>query len=115
MPISIGIGIVRCLAVRSTPILGCRSRSSLRKLEHCGERSSPRASQRPQRHWPPAGGCWDDQIQRRDIVMKGTIFVLLVTLGGSFAALFDPFIGAVVYIGFALLRPDALWGANVQG
>jgi O-antigen ligase len=47
--------------------------------------------------------------------MKGTIFVLLVTLGGSFAALFDPFIGAVVYIGFALLRPDALWGANVQG
>ena len=41
---------------------------------------------------------------------KGAIFVYLMAYGGAAASLFDPFIGLLIYIGFAILRPEAIWG-----
>ena len=41
---------------------------------------------------------------------KGAILVYLVAYGGSAVALFDPFIGVLIYIGFAIVRPEAIWG-----
>ncbi|MFL5244252.1 MAG: O-antigen ligase family protein [Gemmataceae bacterium] len=41
---------------------------------------------------------------------KGAILVYLLAYGGSAVALFDPFIGVLIYIGFAILRPEAIWG-----
>ena len=40
---------------------------------------------------------------------KGLIFTYLLTFGGAVAALFDPFVGLLVYVGFSILKPDALW------
>jgi probable O-glycosylation ligase (exosortase A-associated) len=41
--------------------------------------------------------------------MKGVIFVYILAFGGSALALFDPFIGLLVYIAFAILKPEAMW------
>ncbi len=41
--------------------------------------------------------------------MKGLIFIYLVSYGGSFFALFNPFIGLCGYYAFAILRPQTLW------
>ncbi len=41
--------------------------------------------------------------------MKGLIFTYVMTYGGAIAALFDPYIGLLVYIAFAILKPDAMW------
>ena len=41
--------------------------------------------------------------------MKGLIFIYLVSYGGSFFALFNPFIGLCAYYAFAILRPQTLW------
>ena len=38
---------------------------------------------------------------------------LLMTFGGSFAALFNPYYGLLAYVAFAILKPDALWWYNV--
>jgi probable O-glycosylation ligase (exosortase A-associated) len=41
--------------------------------------------------------------------MKGLLFTYLMTYGGFVAALFDPFLGLLIYICFAIIRPQALW------
>jgi probable O-glycosylation ligase (exosortase A-associated) len=45
--------------------------------------------------------------------MKGLIFTYLMTYGGAIAALVDPFIGVLVYISFAVIRPDEMWRWSV--
>ncbi|HJT76226.1 MAG TPA: DUF5935 domain-containing protein, partial [Gemmataceae bacterium] len=45
--------------------------------------------------------------------MKGLIFTYLLTYGGAVAALFDPYVGLLVYIAFAILKPDAMWSWSV--
>jgi probable O-glycosylation ligase (exosortase A-associated) len=46
--------------------------------------------------------------------MKGLIFTYLLTYGGAIAALFNPFVGLLVYVCFAVLRPDFLWFWSVE-
>ena len=41
--------------------------------------------------------------------MKGLIFTYSLTYGGAFAALFDPFVGVIVYVSLSILRPESLW------
>jgi len=45
--------------------------------------------------------------------MKGLIFTYLLTYGGAAAALFNPFIGLLIYVAFAILRPESLWHWSV--
>jgi O-antigen ligase len=42
--------------------------------------------------------------------MKGLIFTYLLTYGGAAASLINPFIGFLVYVCFALVRPESMWG-----
>ena len=41
--------------------------------------------------------------------MKGVIFTYVMTYGGALASLFNPYIGLLIYIGFSILKPEALW------
>jgi probable O-glycosylation ligase (exosortase A-associated) len=41
--------------------------------------------------------------------MKGVLFTYCLTYGGAAAALFNPFIGLLVYVCFAIIRPDFMW------
>src|SRR5205823_14471517 len=41
--------------------------------------------------------------------MKGLLFTYLLTYGGALAALFNPFHGLLVYVCFAIVRPDKMW------
>jgi putative inorganic carbon (hco3(-)) transporter len=41
--------------------------------------------------------------------MKGVIFVYLMTYGGAVAALFNPFVGLLVYVCFAVVKPEGMW------
>jgi putative inorganic carbon (HCO3(-)) transporter len=41
--------------------------------------------------------------------MKGVIFTYILAVGGSVLALFNPFIGLLVYVAFAILKPEAMW------
>ncbi|HEY8504720.1 MAG TPA: O-antigen ligase family protein [Gemmataceae bacterium] len=45
--------------------------------------------------------------------MKGLIFTYLLTYGGAAASLFSPFTGLLVYVCFAILKPEALWHWSV--
>lgn len=45
--------------------------------------------------------------------MKGLIVTYLLTYGGSIAALFNPFIGLLIYVSFAILMPEYLWPWSV--
>ncbi len=45
--------------------------------------------------------------------MKGAIFVYLMTYGGAVAALFNPFVGLLIYVSFAVLRPEYVWPWSV--
>src|SRR5690348_3751672 len=36
-----------------------------------------------------------------------------MTYGGAAAALFDPFLGVLVYVCFAIVKPDILWAWSV--
>lgn len=45
--------------------------------------------------------------------MKGLIATYLLAYGGALASLFNPFVGLLVYVAFALLRPDFLWAYSV--
>jgi putative inorganic carbon (hco3(-)) transporter len=47
--------------------------------------------------------------------MKGVVFVYLLAFGGSALALFDPFIGLLVYVAFAILKPEAMWYWQFRG
>lgn len=41
--------------------------------------------------------------------MKGLIFTYLLTYGGALASLVSPFTGLLIYIAFAIIKPDAMW------
>lgn len=41
--------------------------------------------------------------------MKGLLFTYALTYGGAAVALFNPWIGLLVYVCFAILRPESLW------
>ena len=41
--------------------------------------------------------------------MKGLIFTYAMTYGGALVALFNPFYGLLVYVCFAIIRPDYMW------
>jgi probable O-glycosylation ligase (exosortase A-associated) len=45
--------------------------------------------------------------------MKGLILTYLLTYGGALASLFNPFVGLLVYVAFAILRPDYLWSYSL--
>lgn len=45
--------------------------------------------------------------------MKGLIFTYALTVGGSVAALFNPYYGFLVYVCFAIVRPSAMWPWSV--
>ncbi len=42
--------------------------------------------------------------------MKGLVLIYLITAVGSVGALVQPIIGLFVYVGFAVLRPQFIWG-----
>jgi probable O-glycosylation ligase (exosortase A-associated) len=41
--------------------------------------------------------------------MKGLIFTYVLTYGGAIVSLIDPYPGLLIYVCFAVLRPEALW------
>jgi putative inorganic carbon (hco3(-)) transporter len=41
--------------------------------------------------------------------MKGLLFTYVLTYGGAVASLFSPFVGLLIYICFAVVRPESLW------
>ena len=41
--------------------------------------------------------------------MKGLLFTYFLTYGGAIASLFNPFLGLLIYVCFAIMKPDALW------
>src|SRR5262245_28339676 len=45
--------------------------------------------------------------------MKGLLFTYVLTYGGAAASLFNPFIGLLVYICFAVLKPEQMWHWSV--
>jgi putative inorganic carbon (HCO3(-)) transporter len=45
--------------------------------------------------------------------MKGLLFTYALTYGGAAVALFDPFVGLLIYICFAIIKPDSLWHWSV--
>src|SRR5262249_58824346 len=47
--------------------------------------------------------------------MKGLIFPYVLTYGGALLSLYDPFRGLLIYVCFAILRPDYLWYWAVPG
>jgi probable O-glycosylation ligase (exosortase A-associated) len=48
--------------------------------------------------------------------MKGIAFTYLMTYGGSVLALWRPFYGLLIYVCFAIIKPDAMWeGLVPQG
>ena len=42
-------------------------------------------------------------------MMKGLILTYLMTFGGAAVALCRPYVGLLIYVAFAILKPDALW------
>lgn len=53
------------------------------------------------------------QVRRRGIQMKGLIFTYVLTYGGAVVSLFDPFKGLLIYICFAIIKPESLWHWSV--
>src|SRR5262249_25648756 len=49
------------------------------------------------------------QTQGENELEKGLIFTYLLTYGGAAASLYRPFYGLLVYICFAIVRPEAMW------
>jgi O-antigen ligase len=45
--------------------------------------------------------------------MNGLIFTYCLAWGGAAASLLNPFVGLLIYIAFAILKPDALWPWSV--
>ncbi len=45
--------------------------------------------------------------------MKGLLFTYLLTYGGAVASLFNPFLGLLIYVCFAIIRPEFLWHWSV--
>jgi len=46
--------------------------------------------------------------------MLGFIFTYVMTYGGAFVALFNPFVGLLVYICFAIISPASMWPWSVE-
>jgi probable O-glycosylation ligase (exosortase A-associated) len=44
----------------------------------------------------------------------GPIFVYLMTYGGAVVALFNPFVGLLIYVSFAILKPQSIWYWSVR-
>jgi probable O-glycosylation ligase (exosortase A-associated) len=45
--------------------------------------------------------------------MKGLIFTYALTYGGGAVSLFTPYVGLLIYVCFAIIRPEALWHWSV--
>jgi probable O-glycosylation ligase (exosortase A-associated) len=41
--------------------------------------------------------------------MKGLLFTYILTYGGAVVSLFDPFVGLLIYVCFAIVKPQAMW------
>jgi hypothetical protein len=41
--------------------------------------------------------------------MKGLVLTYVLTYGGALASLFRPFVGLLVYVCFAIVKPEAMW------
>jgi O-antigen ligase len=41
--------------------------------------------------------------------MKGLLFTYLLTYGGVVVSLFNPFVGLLIYVCFAIVKPESLW------
>src|SRR5260370_51426 len=46
--------------------------------------------------------------------MKGLLFTYALTYGGASIALFNPFYGLLVYVCFAIIRPEYMWPWSVS-
>src|SRR5947209_611729 len=44
---------------------------------------------------------------------KGLIFTYLLTYGGAVVALFNPFVGVLIYVSFSIIRPEVMWSWSV--
>ncbi|MFK7821460.1 MAG: O-antigen ligase family protein [Planctomycetaceae bacterium] len=47
--------------------------------------------------------------------MKGLIFTVSLAYGGALVSLFSPFYGLLIYVCFAIVRPEDMWPWAVQG
>lgn len=47
--------------------------------------------------------------------MKGLLFTATLTYGGALVSLFSPFYGLLIYVCFAVVRPEDMWPWSVQG
>jgi probable O-glycosylation ligase (exosortase A-associated) len=47
--------------------------------------------------------------------MKGLIFTYLLAYGGAFVSLFRPWYGLLIYVCFAIIRPESLWHWSFEG
>jgi putative inorganic carbon (HCO3(-)) transporter len=47
--------------------------------------------------------------------MKGLILTWVLCYGGAFVSLFQPFVGLLVYVCFALIKPESVWYWSVRG
>lgn len=47
--------------------------------------------------------------------MKGLIFTYLLTYGGAVASLWRPFYGLLIYICFAIIKPESMWHWSLGG
>jgi probable O-glycosylation ligase (exosortase A-associated) len=45
--------------------------------------------------------------------MKGLLFTYALTYGGALLSLFNPFYGLLVYVSFAIIRPEYMWSWSV--
>lgn len=45
--------------------------------------------------------------------MKGLLFTFGLTYGGAVVALFNPFYGLLIYVTFAIMRPESMWHWSV--
>ena len=52
---------------------------------------------------------------REAISVKGLIFTWLLTILGVSASCINPYNGFLVYVAFAILRPDSLWASHISG
>ena len=47
--------------------------------------------------------------------MKGLLFTVSLAYGGALVSLFSPFYGLLIYVCFAIVRPEDMWHWEVQG
>jgi hypothetical protein len=47
--------------------------------------------------------------------MKGLLFTVSLTYGGALVSMFSPFYGLLIYVCFAIVRPEDMWPWSVSG